>query len=229
MDRFTVMSEISRQYPRFNAVGTQLTARFLPPSDNQIEVVRHFQDSVNALFGYALRNCDDHDMVGLIIRNEINQQDKAIGVSFRRKDQISSEVIWSVFDKVSQSNSRFNAMDTLIVEVNSVRMPSGSGIKALKFKGRPLSNLIHLKRSIVRVKAEKNCLAHALIIAIARITGDPNYKSYSNGYKLGPVVQQLLETTGISLEGGGGIPELTRFQDHFKEYRIVVYSGLNCD
>jgi hypothetical protein len=38
-----------------------------------------------------------------------------------------------------------------------------------------------------------------------------------------------LETTGINLEKGGGIPELTRFQDYFYEYRIVVYEGLTCD
>jgi hypothetical protein len=36
-------------------------------------------------------------------------------------------------------------------------------------------------------------------------------------------------TTGIDLTDGGGIPELMRFQEHFKEYRIVVFGGLNCD
>ena len=44
-----------------------------------------------------------------------------------------------------------------------------------------------------------------------------------------PVVRQLLETTGIDLKNGGGIPELTRFQEHFHEYKIVGYSGLNCE
>jgi hypothetical protein len=34
--------------------------------------------------------------------------------------------------------------------------------------------------------------------------------------------------TGIDLRNGGGIPELTRFQEHFKHYRIVVYEGLTC-
>jgi hypothetical protein len=27
----------------------------------------------------------------------------------------------------------------------------------------------------------------------------------------------------------GGIPEIERFQDHLDEYKIVVYTGLNCD
>jgi len=42
-------------------------------------------------------------------------------------------------------------------------------------------------------------------------------------------VRQLLETTGVELDRGCGIRELMQFQEHFKEYRIVVYSGLNCD
>ena len=43
------------------------------------------------------------------------------------------------------------------------------------------------------------------------------------------MVGQLLATTGLDSKKGGGIAELTRFQEHFHEYKIVVYSGLNCD
>jgi hypothetical protein len=28
---------------------------------------------------------------------------------------------------------------------------------------------------------------------------------------------------------GGDVPELIKFQEHFKEYRIVVFGGLNCE
>jgi hypothetical protein len=42
-------------------------------------------------------------MVGLTIRNQENENDHPIGFSFRRKDQISGQVIWSVFEKVAQS------------------------------------------------------------------------------------------------------------------------------
>jgi hypothetical protein len=128
---------------------------------------------------------------------------------------------------VTQSNSRFNALDTLSIEVHEVRMPAGFG--GIKTKGRPLTIMAHLKRSIIEVKAQSNCLAHALIIPIARITKDPNYKAYLQGYKIHQVVDNLLATTGISLENGGGIPELESVQDHFGQYKIVVYTGLNCD
>ena len=44
-------------------------------------------------------------------------------------------------------------------------------------KGRPLATMVQLKRSIVEVGAEKNCLAQALIIAIARLNNNPYYTS----------------------------------------------------
>jgi hypothetical protein len=150
---FNIVSERTKEYRRFNAAGKQITVRLNTPSDSETNPVNYFLTSVNQLFEYALQNLGDGDMVGLTIRNEINQQDKPFGLSFRRKDQISSEVIWSVFEKVSQSNSRFNALDKLVIEVHSVKMPVGFG--RVKSKGRPLSVMAHLKRSIVEVKAEK--------------------------------------------------------------------------
>jgi len=85
--------------------------------------VGHFLASVNELFEYALQDVSDDDMVGIIIQNQVNQNDKAIDISLMRKDQLSGEVICSVFEKVSQSNARFNALGTLVVTVHSVKMP----------------------------------------------------------------------------------------------------------
>jgi len=142
---------------------------------------------------------------------------------------LSKNVIWSVFGKVAQSNARYNALDNLIVEVHSIRMPVGFGRVAMKTKGRSLSVMAHLKTSVVEVKAKEKCLAYALVIAVAKLTNDPNYKAFRQGRKIRPKVDRLLEITGIDLTNGGGIPELTRFQEHFIDYRIVVYGGLHCD
>jgi hypothetical protein len=89
--------------------------------------------------------------------------------------------------------------------------------------------MAHLKRSIVAVRAEQNCLAHAVIIVIAKLTNDPKYKAYRQGYKIIRIVKHLLETTGIDLQNGGGIPQFIQFQDFFKDYRIIVYGGLHSD
>jgi len=73
-----------------------------------------------------------------------------------------------------KSNSRFNALDKLIMTVHSVRMPVGFGKSGIKSSGRPLSVMAQMKRSVVDVKASENCLAHAIIIAIANVENDPN-------------------------------------------------------
>jgi len=76
-------------------------------------------------------------------------------------------------------------------------MPVGFGKYAITSRGRPLSLMAHLKSSIVEVKAEANSLAHALVIAIAKVDKDTNYKAYIQGRKIRHVVETLLETTGI--------------------------------
>jgi len=101
-------------------------------------------------------------------------------------------------------------------------MPVGIGY-GIKIKGRPLSVMAHLKKIIVEVKAEEICLAHGTIIAIARVENDANYTVYRKGREIGPVVQTLLKETGIDLTNIGGIPELNCFQEHFRDYKIVVY------
>jgi len=108
-------------------------------------------------------------------------------------------------------------------------MPSGFGKRARKSMGRPLSMMAHLKKSIVEVKTEENCLAHALVIAVAKVENDPNYTAYRQGRKIHHAVQMLIDATGIDLSNGGGIPELVRFQEYFRQYKIVVYYGLSCD
>jgi len=226
--RFEIVDANTRHYRWYNAVGRQLTVRLIPPSDST-NPVTHFLASVNNLIEHALSDVGYGDMVGMTIQNQVNQNDKPIGISFRRKDQLSADVIWSVFEKVSQSNSRFNALDTLFVTAHSVKMSVGFGRCALKSKGRSLSVMAHLKQSIVEVKAEENCLPHALIIAISRLEKDRNYNSYGRYYKIRPAVQKLLKMTGIDLSNGAGIPEIVRFQEHFREYKIVVYQGLSCE
>ena len=63
--RFEIDGEITRQYRRFNAVGTQLTVSLLPPTDeDDTDPVSHFLASVNDLFDHALQNAGDSDMVG---------------------------------------------------------------------------------------------------------------------------------------------------------------------
>jgi len=80
-----------------------------------------------------------------------------------------------------------------------------------------------------RLKAAFLCLAHALIIAMARVNGDPNYKSYRNGYGLHKPVEELLKASGVDLCNGGGLEQFRQFQQYLSGYRIIVFDGLYPD
>jgi hypothetical protein len=55
-------------------------------------------------------------MVGITIRNEVNQNNKPIGISFRRKDQLSGDVVCSVLEKVTQSNAERALIGTWVMD-----------------------------------------------------------------------------------------------------------------
>jgi len=156
--------------------------RLILPSDNSDPVV-HFLASVNDLFVHVLRDVNESGIEGIPIQNQKNQNDKPIGISFRWKDQIPGDAIWRVFEMVPQSNSRLNVLHTLFLTVHSFRVPI-----VLVYRGRSLSVMAQLKRSIVEVKAEENCLARSLRIAIAKVDIDSNYDAFRKGRKIRHVV-----------------------------------------
>jgi hypothetical protein len=87
--RFEIVCEIRREYRRFGTIGTQFTVRLNPPTDLNPNPVDHFVGSLNELFEHVLQDVQDSDMVGVAIRNEVNQIDKPMGINFRRRDQMS--------------------------------------------------------------------------------------------------------------------------------------------
>jgi hypothetical protein len=122
---FELLEVQTRECSIFNTRGTHWKVRLNPPiiCETPPDPVSQFIDSVNNLLDHVLEDVADADMIGITIYNELNQSDTPIGFSFRHKDQLTSDVIWSVFDKVTQTNSRLNASDTLILTVHSVTMP----------------------------------------------------------------------------------------------------------
>jgi hypothetical protein len=169
----------------------------------------------------------DRDLVGLRIRTTESVQDKVVGISFRRREQLKPDVVWSVLGKFIQSNARFALSDRLEVYLVHVRIPVGNGRE--KTKGRSLSVLSARKRSIVVVKVAFLCLAHTLVVAMAGVKSDPKYKSYRIGICLQKPVEDLLKASGFDLTNGGGLEELRRFQEHLSDHRIVVFHGLKPD
>jgi len=102
--KFEIGDKITQRYSRYDAVRTQPVVRLLPPSNAKFPV-SHFLASVIDLFRHTLRNLSDSDMVGITFQSRVNQNDKPIGICFRHMVQLSGDVIMSLVEKVSRSNS----------------------------------------------------------------------------------------------------------------------------
>jgi len=73
----------------------------LLPSDVEGDPVNYFLASANDLFDNAIQNVSNSDMVEINIQNQVKQNNKLVGISFKQKDQLCGEVLWSVFEKFS--------------------------------------------------------------------------------------------------------------------------------
>ena len=117
------------------------------------EPTAYLKECITAITDYLVDEVPDRDLVGLRNRNTENVQDKVVGISLRRRDQLKPDVVWAVLGKVNQSNARFVLSDRLEVHMDHVRMHVGNGNDGVKTKGRSLNVLSAIKRSIVVVKA----------------------------------------------------------------------------
>jgi hypothetical protein len=151
--RFTIEEAINRQYRGFSAARTYLTVRLLPPTEGKdSNPMSHLLASVSDLFEHALQNCDELDMVGITISNEENVDNKTIGLSFRKRDWITPDVVWSVFGKVANSNVTFKALDKLVLNIHYVKILIGNEGDEIPAKCRPLANMIYLKIVLLKLK-----------------------------------------------------------------------------
>ena len=95
------------------------------------------------------------DLLGLRIRNTQNLQDKVVGISLRRRDQVKPDVVWGVLAKVVQNNSRFGLTDRLEVYLEHVMMPNGNG--RVNTNGLTFDVKSAIKRIIFRLKVALSC------------------------------------------------------------------------
>ena len=62
----------------------------------------YLKECITELTNYLVDDVPDRDLVGVRIRNTENLQDKVLGISFRRRDQMKPDLIWAVLSKQRQ-------------------------------------------------------------------------------------------------------------------------------
>ena len=137
-----ILDETSKFFPKFNATGRSLLIKFRPPAEH-VETTVYLKECITALTNYLVDDVRGRDLLGLRIRNTENVQDKVVGISFRRRDQLNPDVVWGVPGNVVPFNARFGLSDRLEVHLGHVRTTE-------KTKGRSLDVLSAIKRALLK-------------------------------------------------------------------------------
>ena len=111
---FMILDETCKSFSKFNATGLSLLIKFKSPGEEQ-EFASYLKKCNSALTNYIVDKLPDGNLVGLRIRNTENVQDKVVGISLRRRDQLKTDMVLSVVGKVIQINSRFALTERLKV------------------------------------------------------------------------------------------------------------------
>jgi hypothetical protein len=151
---FQILDETSKSFPKFNATGCSLLIKFNNPREKQ-EPMTYLKECITALTEYLVKEVTDRDLVGLRIRNTENLQDKVIGISLRRRDQLKTDVVWSVLGKVIQNNARFALTDRLKVWYTT---GGHSPLRHLVFTFHGLGLFLKYYFLYVRLRPPPSCL-----------------------------------------------------------------------
>jgi len=213
-----ILDETSKSFPKYNATGRSLPISFNSPVEEQ-NPGTYLKECIIELTNYLVDEVPARDLLKLRIRNTENVEAKVVGISLRRLEQLNPDLAWTVIGKVIQSNTRFGLRDRLEVHLEHVSKPGCKG--RIGTKGRSLDVMNAIQKSIVTVKALLNCLAYALIIAMARVNSEQKYQTYRDGKGL-KTVEDLLKSSGLDLSNGGSIKI-------FGNFKITIrYTKLLC-
>ena len=121
---YMILDETLKSFPKCNATGRSFLIKFIPQGEEQ-NPTTYIRECITALTNYLVNDVRDRELIGLRIRNFENVQDKVVGLSLHRRDQLKPDVVWDVLRKVVQSNVRFGLADRLEVHLDHVKMPAG--------------------------------------------------------------------------------------------------------
>jgi len=93
-----ILDETSKSFPKFNSTGRSLLIKFNSPVEVQ-NPGTYPKECITALTNYLVDDVPGRDLMGLRIRNTENVEDKVVGISLRRRDQLKSNVVWAVLGR----------------------------------------------------------------------------------------------------------------------------------
>ena len=215
---------------KFEMTATDHTIRFNSVL-GELDLIESYERT-QAIFEHLLndvtRDMNKKDQVRFVLRSD--QLDKPISLPFMSVEQLTPERLFSQFERVIQSNQDFRLNDTVTVDIIHVEAPQGSGRS--KRTTLNIREYLHKKGSVITINNNDDnlCLAHALVVAVARIEKDPNYKTLIKP-KSGTQQMKAMDLHHAANVPFGpcGLPEVDLFQKHLTNYEINIVSANHND
>lgn len=213
---------------KFRMFGSKTTFKFSkPPADvDEFEWVRKgLAHLVNEMKSKA---AGPNDYLGFTLRS-LNFSNKEPGyVAFKPAREVEEDVIWTIFSGIIQSNQgSFTSSDTFTIEATVISLPVGSGPRRSGFYNN-FQEECRARHGVVEIKNIDNlCLPRAIVVAKAYVKKDPDYQAIRKDRKKRQTIkaEKLMAKARVQIPvEGAGIPELGKFQDHLKKYKITVYN-----
>ena len=210
---------------KFGMTATDHRVRFNNVLDD-FDLLESYESTLK-IFHHLLEEVTEgmtpNDKVRFILRSD--QLDTPISLPFLPVEQLTTERVFSQIERVIQSNEEFRLNDTVIIDINHVKAPEGSG----RSKRTTLKIRDHLKekKSIICINnTDDFCLARALAVSIARIENDPKYHQIRDSKRHIQLERALdLHVAANVPLGSCGIDEVKLFQQYLSNYQIIVVSG----
>ncbi|XP_065223580.1 uncharacterized protein LOC135847791 [Planococcus citri] len=232
-DFYEVLGITSKVIRKFSAEAITVTAKLKENLDkeNPEDYLRKALDKL--INEFVIKDLNPRDRVGLVMGTD--SVEKPIFISYRAPSQFSADVIMNEFSNVIQSNKSFLSDEPFKIKVTRVRMPNGEG-RRRKFDNLPYEPFCKKKTSIITIDNPHDnlCLPRALVVGQALVHKDDGKNAWNHydliikktrDYQL-LCAQKLCRKAKVDINIiGGGIDALTKFQEHLKYYRIVVFDG----
>lgn len=222
MENFIIIKDTVKKVRKYNLTGRILEFK-IKNVPQGIEPVSWIREAIRQVIDTATKDLQPTDHVGFSFCSKEFSRGEG-WIRFRPAKEINYEDIWDVISSIYQSNSFGFDTNTFCLNVTIVKMPRGRG---RQHKFTTYEEECVKRKGIVVIKNNDNlCLPRALVTAVAYVDKDPGYKKVRKdvGKEQLKRAQKLMEGADIQIPlEGAGVPELQKFQQQLKGYKIVVY------
>ena len=212
---------------KFNMEAKNYRVQFNNALDNVdlLQSQNRTYDIFDRLIRDVTQGMNSTDQVRFVLQS--NQLQFPISLPFCSLEELTTEKVLSQVERVVQSNEEFRLNDAVNIDILRVQMPQGRGKSRVKRTTYDLREYLKRKKSVISINnKDDTCLARALVVGIARIEKDPQYKHITNSSR--PLQRaravDLHEAANVPL-GPCGLKEVDLFQQHLTNYQIIVVSG----